>query len=1118
MPSTAFRSAALVRVSLPALLLAAPGAFAQQPSPTTVAEAPEAAETIIVTGSRVARDPNAVAPIPIQSLTGEELLQTGNTDVTAALRQIPALISSGTVADSIERGAGGVGQATLNLRQLGSNRTLVLVDGRRHVSGVPDRQAVDVSTIPPSLIEQVEVLTGGASAVYGADAVTGVVNYRLRQNFEGLEVEGQAGTSSKGDGQGYRMSATWGKNFRENRGNFTLSAGFAEDSEVLLSDRAFTRDNGRGNNSTTYANPALRFQKGDIDPATMPNFARFYRIGGPGPRATRISFGPPIPLPGTAIYNQVFADGRTPTAAEQALIDRARNAPTRVIGRQPVFAISANNGLLFRADYGFWRADINGNGINDCNESYIGWTGFGGGGCYVTNPDGSVRIFQDGIISTASNQFGGDGAVERGDATSLLPASQRLFANSTGRYEFSPAAEFFYDAKYARNRTTSRSNYNTFYDSLYISPENPFVPAVLLPEVIESGGLLVSRDFLDLGPGITSSLRETLRFVGGLRGDLAEHLRYEVSGVWGQTKSRTTFSNSVLYDRLFAALDVVRGPGGNPVCRSELDPTAVPPGSDVFPVIESGFFTFRPGQGLCKPANILRGAFSVSPEAVDFITTPTTDRAKINQAVITGFLSGESTRWFSLPGGPVSFVVGGEYRKERSENILDDLVKGLLPPGSPAGPAGTFIGDISGNKSLVFDAQNQVFDSGGSFDVKEVFGEVLLPVFKERRFFHDLSIGGAVRYADYSTVGGALTWNVNGSYAPIPDIRFRGTYSQAIRAPDVFELFSPQQGATFRPLDPCNASEIARLKSSDPARGAIRERNCLAAVTAAASALGITNPAAFLANYEDPLTARFGGTSGGNPNLEEETSRSWTAGTVIQPRFIPGLTLSADYYSIRIEDAIAAVSAQDIVNTCYDLPTFPNRFCDLFERRVRPQDRGTPTAFGFLSLTQTQINFGKIETSGVDFSANYQFEWRNNGFAIGFTGNWVEKLNRFFDPVRTDFVNPGLLETGAPRWAGLGTFAWNRGPFTLGYRLQWIGRQAIASAIQIERLDDEFGPAGLAPHYFIHDVNIALEVNENITVSAGVNNLMDKEPYLASRAYPVSGLGRFVFVGARGRF
>ncbi|MFQ3596513.1 MAG: TonB-dependent receptor plug domain-containing protein [Sphingomonadaceae bacterium] len=343
------RSIVLSTASVVALVLGAVPALAQ--TELAAAEATEVADTIIVTGSRIARDPNAIAPAPIATLTGEDLKIAGNNDVTATLRQIPALLSSTTVADSLERGfAQGVGAAVLNLRQLGSNRTLVLQDGRRHVSGIPERQAVDVSSIPPLLIESVEVLTGGASAVYGADAVTGVVNYKLKQNFEGIILDAFSGISSKGDGQQWTLAGAYGRNFNEGRGNFTLSVGYAEDAEVLLGARSFTRDNRRANNSTVYANPDLRFQKGDINPATMPNFANFYRVGGPGPRATRISFGPPIPLPGTAIFNQVFGSN-TPTPAEQALIDRARNAPTRVIAPQPTFAISANSGLVFRADF-----------------------------------------------------------------------------------------------------------------------------------------------------------------------------------------------------------------------------------------------------------------------------------------------------------------------------------------------------------------------------------------------------------------------------------------------------------------------------------------------------------------------------------------------------------------------------------------------------------------------------------------------------------------------------------------------------------------------------------------------------------------------------------------------
>lgn len=1101
-----FSTTSLHSSSLPALAAAllvatlAPAAAHAQDSVTDQAGESEEAdegERIIVTGSRVARDPNAVAPLPISTVNAETLQAAGNLDATATLRQIPALISSGTTADSIERGAGGVGQATLNLRQLGANRTLVLVDGWRHVSGVAGSQTVDVSTIPNALIERVEVLTGGASAIYGADAVTGVVNYVLKRDFEGLEVDAQASIPTSGSGSGFRLEGTWGKNFADGRGNVTLSAGYTLENEVLLRDRPFTRDNGRANNSTTYPDPDRRFQRGDISATATPNFfQRFSTANG------RFPIGFAIP---TQAQFSTFFPGQTPTAAELALMERAANAPLFRIGADPRFAISSGSGLIFRNDFAFFNADINNNGVNDCEESFIGLTGFGGGGCYVSTPGGGVRIFQDGLIANGQNQFGGDGAVERTNATSLVPENERIYTNLRASFEFSPAAEVFVDAKYARNNTLSRNNYNTFYDSLLIFPDNPFIPAVLQADADEAGGLRVSRDFLDLGPGISKAERETFRIVGGLRGELTPNLRYEVVGNYGRTNTKVTDSNSVRYDRLFAALDVVRDPvTGQPVCRSTLNPSAPPhPGSEIFPVIAPGFFTFTPGDGQCRPANILSGENSLSAEAVNFITTPTTDRVRLEQMVVTGLIDGDTGAFFNLPGGAVGFVVGAEYRKEKSRTRFNDLLLGLLPEGSPAGPAGTFIGDISDNQSLLFDAQTRTFNSGGQFDVVEVFGEVSLPILADMPFFEELTIGAAGRYADYSTVGGAFTWNVNGIWAPIEDIRFRGSYSKAIRAPNIAELFDPQQGATFRPADPCDEDN----QNATPNR----LQNCIAAATA----LGIPNPAQFIANYSDPLTARFSGTSGGNPDLEEETATTWTVGGVIQPRFIPGLTLSADYYSIRIEDAIAAVSAQDIVNTCYDNSTFPNQFCALFSRNG---PNAGPTTFGFNFLRQTQINFGRIETSGVDATINYGFSLGSNNFNLNLVGNWTEKLNRFFDPVDTTLVNPGLGETGAPEWSGLATASWNRGDLTLNYQLQYIGEQAIASVIQIERIDEEFGPAGMAPEYWVHNLSASLDVTEDFTLTGGVNNLTDKEPFIASSAYPVNGIGRTLFIGARARF
>lgn len=1100
----------LQSASLPALAAAllvtglVPTAASAQDSVADDASAEEAVEQqIIVTGSRIARDPNATAPLPISTVSAETLAAAGNTDATATLRQIPALISSGTAADSLERGAGGVGQATLNLRQLGSNRTLVLVDGLRHVSGVAGSQTVDVSTIPNALIERVEVLTGGASAIYGADAVTGVVNYVLKRDFEGLVLDGQASVPTSGAGSAFQLEGTWGKNFADGRGNVTLSGGYTLENEVLLGDRPFTRDNGRANNSTTYPDPDRRFQRGDISSTATPNFfQRFSTANGRFP----IGFA----IPTTAQF-ATFFPGQTPTAAEAALMERAANAPLFRIGADPRFAISSGQGLIFRNDFAFFNADINNNGINDCEESFIGLTGFGGGGCYVSTPGGGVKIFEDGLIANGQNQFGGDGAVERTNQTSLVPENERLYANFRASFEFSPAAEAFVDAKYARNNSVSRNNYNTFYDSLLIFPDNPFIPAVLQADADEAGGLRVSRDFLDLGPGISKAERETYRIVGGLRGEIASNLRYELVGNYGRTDTKVTDSNSVRYDRLFAAIDVVRDPvTGQPVCRSTLNPSAPPhPGSEIFPVIAPGFFTFRPGDGQCRPANILNGQNSLSQEAVNFITTPTTDRVRLEQTVVTGLLEGNTGDFFNLPGGAVGFVVGAEYRKEKSRTRFNDLLLGLLPEGSPAGPAGTFIGDVSDNQSLLFDAQTRTFNAGGSFDVKEVFGEISLPILSDTPFFEELTIGAAGRYADYSTVGGAFTWNANGIWAPIEDIRLRASYSKAIRAPNIAELFDPQQGTTFRPADPCDVIN----QNATPNR----LQNCIAA----AQALGFSadfitgNPAAGIPPYSDPLSARFSGTSGGNPNLEEETATTWTVGGVIQPRFLPGLTLTADYYSIRIEDAIAAVTAQDIVDTCYDNATFPNQFCDLFDRNG---PEAGPTGFGFNFLRQTQINFGRIETSGIDATINYGFSLGENRFNINLVGNWTEKLNRFFDPVDTTLVNPGLGETGAPEWSGLATTSWNRGKVTLNYQLQYIGEQAIASVIAIERIEREFGPAGMAPEYWVHNVAASLDVTDDFTLTGGVNNLTDKEPFIASSAYPVNGIGRTLFIGVQARF
>lgn len=805
--------------------------------------------------------------------------------------------------------------------------------------------------------------------------------------------------------------------------------------------------------------------------------------------------------------NTTFFPGVTPTAAEQALIDRAANATSQApFLPQPTFSISSASGLFARADYAPLTADTDGNGIPDCTDSYIGSVVFRTnflGGCVISLPGGGIRPFRDGLVTGLTNQQGGDGAPETIDAVSLIPQTERYDANILGTYEFSDALELFVEAKYVHTDTFSQPGApNTFYDQLFIAPDNPFIPAVLRPDSDDAGGLIMSRDFYDI-PNLSQSDRDTYRIVGGARGAITPDIRYEIYGNYGRTDTETS-GPSVLPDRLFASLDATTGANGQAICRSDIDDTPHP-GSQFFPVITPGFFTFTPGDGSCRPMNLFNGANSLTQEVLDFITEDTVTKSRIQQFVASALIAGDTSAFLNLPGGAVRFAAGLEYRDERSRTEFDPLVLGLLPSGSPAGPAGTFVGDIDPDKqSLTFDTTTRTLNTGGDFNVKEVFGELELPILADRPFFHELTIGGAARYSDYSTVGGAFTWNVNGVFAPVPDIRFRGTYAQAVRAPNIFELFSPQQGTVFRPIDPCDANEIAALLADDdPANvtiGQNRQANC--------AADGLP------ADFVDPLTARFSGTTGGNPDLSEETAKTFTAGVVLQPRFVPGLTISADYYDIEIEDAISAVTAQNIVNSCYGSTTFPNQFCDLF---TRDRNAASPTFLGFNFLRQVQLNFGRIETAGIDATINYAFALGDNRFNLRATGNWVDKIDRFFDPTNPEVIDPGLGENGAPEWSGVGSVNWSNGPYSLGYRVQYIGKQALAG-VQIELVDTQFGPAGIADEIFVHDVSFGIDVSEDFTLYGGINNLTDEEPYINRVSYPVTPVGRFFFVGARARF
>ncbi|MEL7199597.1 MAG: TonB-dependent receptor [Pseudomonadota bacterium] len=1088
----------LSRAVLFAAASSLPFAAQAQDAPSSESTDAEEGTPIVVTGSRIARDPNIGAPAPILSVTAEELKQAGTSDLVDTLRDIPALTTSTSSEGSIDgifSADIGVGQSVLNLRGLGANRTLVLVNGRRHVAGVDGQQAVDINSIPTALIERVETLTGGASSIYGADAVTGVVNFVLKDDFEGLQANIQGGLSGEGDAFRINGDLTWGVNFADGRGNFVVSGEYARADEIQIGDRAFSRDN---NNSDDQPNPALRFQTGELNATDTPNFlANGAFTGGL--------------IPGSA-------DGFTPTAAEQALIDRAANSTTRFFAPDPRFSLSSAGGIVAPGDIGLSDGpDINGNGIADCLESSVGFNStfnpgaFGlAGGCAVINADGSLAVYQDGLVTGTFNQFGGDGIPNEFNVNSLIPETERWSINANFTFEFSEEAELFFEGKYVSSTAEFQAQPNTFYDLLTIRDDNPFITPELqnfvAPLFFGNGtdeGFYITRDPADLGPNRNREEYETLRFVAGLRGDITDHFSYEISGNYGTFNRTTLDRNRVITDRWFAAIDVTTDVNGNPICRSDIDPT--PPATTPFgiPVGDPGFFTFNPGDGTCRPANILGGVGAISQEAIDFVTATIVNERELEQMVFSAIFTGDTGAFFELPGGPVGFVTGFEFREEVSRSNFDPLVRGVVPIDTPDANAGDLIRDLpTAANSLVFDPDATVDNEGGEFTVYEFFGEVRLPILSGVPFAEVLELEGAVRYSDYTTVGSTFTWNAGGIWAPVEDILFRGSYARAIRAPNITELFSPAQGATFRPVDPCDVAELAT--AADPAR---RQANCeaLFAQVGIDPTLGTGSYA-----YVDPLTARFSGSISGNRDLQEETATTWTVGTQITPSFLPGFVLSVDYYNIELEDAINAVAAQDIVDNCVDSATIVNQFCENVDRRT---DNG-----GFRFLRQTSINFARRETSGVEASVRYGFDLGDHNFVVNAGGTWVEKLNDFFDPADPTAVDPELGELQRPEWAGRGSLTWNWSGLSLTYGVTYLDAMALRSA-EIEAIGQgssfQFTPEnGIGDDVFIHDISFNYEATDQFTIYGGINNLFDRDPYVTEQAYPVSPVGRYFFLGA----
>jgi outer membrane receptor protein involved in Fe transport len=443
---------------------------------------------------------------------------------------------------------------------------------------------------------------------------------------------------------------------------------------------------------------------------------------------------------------------------------------------------------------------------------------------------------------------------------------------------------------------------------------------------------------------------------------------------------------------------------------------------------------------------------------------------------------------FTLPTSdvPVQFAAGVEWRRMGSRFIPDTALSS---------------GDVVG------------FNAGqpteGSYTAREVFGELNVPLVRDN-FIHSLELDGSFRYSDYSldAVGGVWAYAGGVRFAPIQDITFRGQYQRAIRAPNVGELFGGQSVGFPPATDPCATPAAA-------AAGTLRDLCIATGVPASNVGQAFLQP-----------NAQIQGAFGGNPNLTEETADTWTAGVILQPRFIPGLTVQVDYYNIQIDDAIAVAGGgvDNILNLCYNTIQDANSaLCGLISRDTQGIISGPPFV-----VQATNANLASLEVEGIDFTVDYS---RQLGFGLmgedsrvsfNFLGTYTMKNN--FTPLvdlPDDVVEcAGLygLTCGnpTPEWKWTSRLSWLDGPLTTSIRWRHVGAVEADGNYFISELDS----------YDLFDLTFGFNVTDNFSMNVGVNNIFDKQPFIIgvgaeqSNTFPgtYDVLGRDFFVSAQLRF
>lgn len=980
---------------LAALALAGPS-LAQTSSPT---DANVPTSEVVVTGSRIHR-PNVEQATPVESLGQVTIQNAGTANLGDILSQLPAIGFTGTIRANSNNFGTGYGVSSINLRDLGLSRTLVLVDGYRHVAGDINTNAVDVNSVPTALVDHVEVITGGASAIYGSDAVTGVVNIVLKKRFEGVEAQAQAGGDDGGYGANYSASATVGHNFLDGKLNVNATVFWTKQAGVDARNL-----------------PNAHNWGSVINPADATCTANFLNCGTP-------KIGDGIP---DHIYVQNV--GSKFVTVNGTLLD----ANTF----QPAYAFNKAGQLIPVATQTGYNSFAFGQLPKNCQDCYF--------------PEDFEQL---------ASPFESKGTELR------------------ARYDFTNHLHAFVDAKYTETDTINVIQPSYSFGDFQLQPDNAFIQPDLKAALAGTPAAdypYISK-FTNAGR-TAEAYRRTYRIVAGFDGDFEAgfaNVKWDAAINYGRTDSHFRNNDLTVTSNFAAALDSVIDPAtGQPACRISV---ASAPQTGIGAGANAG----------CVPYNPFGQQNSAAALAYAFRQFDSTD--SLSQQDATANVNFDTGRFFKLPGGPIGIALGGEYRMERTFEINDpELVAGQT--------------------------EYLATNSSGGFNVYEGYVEGNIPVFHHNGLgLDELNFDVAYRGAQYSfrQVGYADAYKFGTVYGPVEWLKLRGTYAQAIRAPNITEAFSPPSPGYFNIADPCSAENIASNVNY--------AKNC--------SAAGV--PAGFQANTNASIT----GQTSGNRNLNPETSFSYTAGFVLQPTFVPRLSITVDYYAIKIKNAITQVAAQDIVDNCYNGSAgLSSQYCSLFTRN--------PANNNINFVSTTYVNAAKLETQGVDIEVDYSTpvsgltdrwtytRWLDGKLSFNLQANYLIRLRDY--PFQ---ANPSQvqIEEGVdnstfgdnPNLKGLATTTYTQGRWQFVYSARYIGRAALFSRDPTSADHSENTNIPYANAKFYH--NIAVHYNfdtkwtKSAEVYAGINNLFgDLPPFVTIGQGTDLGydLGRYIFAGVK---